>query len=194
MKKYKILIILFICFFSCCYAQTKNEKEEKIEQQQFPKTATPSLNIIKQFEKKIKLYKETDSNKVSYEAKFKYKKQKYSIEFSKEGTLEDIEITVKNKKIDRRILNKINRFLEKNYSKHKLKKTQKQFVFKHKQSQEEFIKATLNGDFKQNPNLEIIAEIKTGNNYLLKEFLFNSEGIHISTKTVSTTSYGHVLY
>jgi hypothetical protein len=48
--------------------------------------------------KRVKFYKESDGDKISFEAKFKYKKQHFSVEFFASGVLEDIEILINKKK------------------------------------------------------------------------------------------------
>ena len=85
---------MFLCFqFS--YTQYKNEREFRIRKSQFPSAAISIIEDNVVGIKRLKFYKETDSNKVSFEAKLKMDKLWYSLEFNKEGVSKNIEILIK---------------------------------------------------------------------------------------------------
>ena len=82
------MLLFFVSFSLYCTAQKsfKYEKEERIEKSVFPKNAIDFLeHTLPKKVRKVKYYKEQDSVKISYETKLKFKKQKYSIEFSEKG-------------------------------------------------------------------------------------------------------------
>lgn len=188
MMKSKNILVLLLLLSSFCFSQTKNEKEERILQKNFPEKTSLSVSLIKLKSKRILFYKETNNTKISFETKFKFNKHRYSIEFSENGTLEDVEKTLKND------LNEIETFFNKNYDKWSLKKVQKQYIFNAKTKQHIFINNILKNEEDSAFNFEIIAEVKEKKSYSLKEFLFDSKGNHLSTKNIATSSYGHVLY
>ncbi|MGB1209944.1 MAG: hypothetical protein ACPG41_00885 [Lacinutrix venerupis] len=188
MMKFKNIFVLLLLLSSFCFSQTKNEKEERILQKNFPEKTSLSVSLIKLKSKRILFYKETNNTKISFETKFKFNKHRYSIEFSENGTLEDVEKTLKND------LNEIETFFNKNYDKWSLKKVQKQYIFNAKTKQHIFINNILKNEEDSAFNFEIIAEVKEKKSYSLKEFLFDSKGNHLSTKNIATSSYGHVLY
>ena len=94
-----ILIGALLCCFSIT-AQTKNEKEFRISLSEFPQNSQEILSAVQDQVKRIRFYKEIDGDQESYESKFKFGKRWFSVEFSKDGVLEDIEVTVKEKQIE----------------------------------------------------------------------------------------------
>lgn len=197
MMKSKNILVLLLLLSSFCFSQTKNEKEERILQKNFPEKTSLSVSLIKLKSKRILFYKETNNTKISFETKFKFNKHRYSIEFSENGTLEDVEKTLKKKEIKKLLkndLNEIETFFNKNYDKWSLKKVQKQYIFNAKTKQHIFINNILKNEEDSAFNFEIIAEVKEKKSYSLKEFLFDNKGNHLSTKNIATSSYGHVLY
>lgn len=92
-----IFLMLSITFTATAIGQTKNEKEERIKKEVFPKIALLTLNDLPQSSKRLKFYRETDGDKKSYEAKFKLNRKIYSIEFNSQGQLEDVEVKIKKK-------------------------------------------------------------------------------------------------
>jgi hypothetical protein len=72
--------------------QAKIEREERIKSRDVPSEARNWLRDAYEGGKKVKWYQETNEEGVSYEAKFKWKREFYSVEFSVEGLVLDIEI------------------------------------------------------------------------------------------------------
>lgn len=174
--------------------QTKNEKEERIQNKDFPITAKNILESLPDNYKRLKLYKETDGDKQSFEAKFKYKKKRYSLEFSREGQIEDIEVLTKFNTLQKSIRIQIKAYFNKNFIKHKFIKIQKQFVYDHVLDERTFVKNVLSQTSRATCNFEIIAEVKSDDNRIIKEFTFNAIGTFVNFRILNTTSYEHVLY
>jgi len=128
-KKITILLLIFLCFESFSFAQYKYEREYRIRKVQFPEKALSYIEDKLTDAKKIRFYKETDSLKESYEAKFKKERLWYSIEFDKDGTLEDIEILIKPVDIPEETFAAINTYLTNNFIKYRIRKIQQQYPF-----------------------------------------------------------------
>ena len=190
---HKILVIL-LCFGQLALGQTKNEKEERIKLSSFPMMAQKVIETLPKDCKRLKFYKETDGEKHSFEAKFKYQGQRYSLEFSESGSVEDIEVETKLKAISAKIGSNIESYFDSTYTKHKLIKIQEQYVYASKISASRFIAQVLRKDSGLAPNFEIIAEVKTNKERYLGEFTFNTEGTFISFRTINPGAYEHVLY
>lgn len=124
MRKLLISILLSLC---ACYSfsQTKIEKETRIKSSLIPKNAINYIDSLSL--KKVKWYKETNTNSYSYEAKFKYNKQLYSIEFDSLGNLSDIEVNVKLKMLAQNAQKAICNKLDSVFEKCKIIKIQKQY-------------------------------------------------------------------
>ena len=106
----------------------KHEKEERIEAKMFPKKALELLqHTLPEKTKKVKYYKEQDSLKISYEIKLKFKGNSFSIEFDKDGTLEDVEVIIKKREISTETYDKIKSYLNNQYDSFRIKKIQRQY-------------------------------------------------------------------
>ncbi|WP_042244306.1 hypothetical protein [Jejuia pallidilutea] len=190
--KYSILLFLMCVSFS--FSQSKNEKEERIPISQFPEVARNYFNNFSYKVKYLKFYRETDGDKVSFEAKFKIKKLYYSIEFDINGKLEDIEIVIKEKHIPKHTHANINAYFNAHYKKTRFIKIQKQYVNYTNQSDKSFIQHIVEHPNDKHTHFEIIAEIKTDETRELREFTFNKDGKFESFRKVTSSSYDHALY
>jgi len=189
-----ISIIAFLIGTHLALSQTKKEKEERINLSEFPSKAQNVLSKFPKDCKRIKFFKETDGNKQSFEAKFKYNEHRYSLEFSSEGIIEDLELCVKLNAIEDSSQDQIKEHFKSSYLKYKLIKIQKQFVFNQNLDSDTFVAQVLYQESTDIINYEIIAEVKTKDGRELREFTFNHKGFFINFRVVEPSSYEHVLY
>lgn len=191
------LLFTFLLLLICSHgliSQTKNEKEERIHITEFPENAKKIIDQLPENCKRLKLYKETDGNIQSFEAKFKFQKRYYSLEFSKTGAIEDIEVLIKFKDINPTTKSQIESYYKDYYKKHKFMKIQKQFVYDDKSDPSKFVSEVLSKNHSAEINYEIIAEVKTKETREVREFTFNTNGSFINSRVVIPSSYEHVLY
>lgn len=187
-------IILSLLFMGTCIAQNKYEREYRIRKDQFPVVAKDLLHQYTKDAKRLKFYKETDSAKVSYEAKFKKDRLWYSIEFDTEGNLEDIEITIQPLDIPSETLANITSYFENNFIKHRIKKIQQQYVVEDTVALKETLRNAFQNLLLPSLNYEIIAACKENKAYLQYEILFDAEGNFKNKRKRLPPNYDHVLY
>ncbi|WP_243473718.1 hypothetical protein [Winogradskyella sp. MH6] len=192
MKTKILLVLIFICQF--VFSQIKNEKEERITESEFPEAAIAVVNNLPDDCKRLKFYKETDGEKQSFEVKFKYNRKRYSLEFSEDGVIEDLEVLTKFKTINEEKKSKIEDYFKSRFNKYKLIKVQKQFVYHEKLDALSFANDILNNTSTEAPNFEIIAEVKTNKKRDIREFTFDESGTFVNFRILNPTSYEHVLY
>ncbi|WP_231555176.1 hypothetical protein [Cellulophaga sp. Hel_I_12] len=192
MMKFKFLGVLFFLVTITTTAQVKYEREFRIKKSQFPAIAHQVLKNNLQGAKRLKFYKEIDSTNISYEAKFKKSRLWYSIEFNKEGVLEDIEITINEVDIPNETFDKIHHFLTTNFISYKIKKIQQQYV--NNGDEAKVIKDAFQNLMLPYINYEIMCSGKKDKAYQDFEILFNSEGIFKSIRKSLPANYDHVLY
>ncbi|MBU2947877.1 hypothetical protein [Zobellia uliginosa] len=190
-----LLFLMLFVFLSTgtTFAQIKSEREHRIKKSQFPENARLFLHQKLVNAKRIRFYKEIDGNKVSYEAKFKKDRLRYSIEFNTEGILEDIEIEIQPVDIPNDTYTKITKYLENNFKKFRVKKIQQQYI-----SDGEDIDQTLKEAF-QNlmlPSIkyELVVNGKKEKEFEQFEILFNADGKFELIKKALPPNYDHVLY
>lgn len=192
MKKFSL--IFYILTINFCFSQVKNEREERIERSNFPKIAQHYFDKFIGESKYLKFYKETDGKKISYEAKLKINGRHYSVEFDTEGKLEDVEIIIKERHIAKEARQKINYYLSKQYKKSRLLKIQKQYINDCKLTDKAFIAQIIENPGPNYIHYEIIAEVITKDERLLKELTFTDKGRFIGERVVTFSSYDHALY
>ncbi len=182
---------ILILFTHSMWSQTKDEREFRVEMHAFPVVGQSILKELPKTVKRLKLYKEIDGEKISYEAKFKYKKNRYSLELDTNGTIEDIEMIVKEKSLP---MDVIELYFQSHYIKFTIIKIQKQLVNSSSKSDSDFLKDVLEGSHEHEVNFEIIAATKTDSSRAVMEFLFTESGTFVNSRVLKPTSYEHIMY
>lgn len=190
-----IILCAFLLFCGCfSFAQYKYEREYRIRKVQFPEKALGYIQEKLTEAKRIRFYKETDSTKISYEAKFKKDRLWYSIEFDEQGGLEDIEIIIKPLDIPDEALGRIQEYLSQNFKKYRIRKIQQQYPFSEGEEPETTIKNAFQNLMLPSINYELIVAGKKEKNFEQFEALFDAEGSFRSMRKSLPPNYDHVLY
>jgi len=189
----KIILASFLFCFQLAHSQYKYEKEHRILKSQFPTEAIAIIEENITDYKRIKFYKETDSIKISYEAKLKKDKLWYSIEFNEYGKLEDIEILIKSTDIPNDTYSNIESYLNNNFTKYRIKRLQQQYPLTNDSFDEIFKNAFQNLILPSN-NYEIVVVGRKEKGYLDYEILFDADGNFKQIRTSLPPNYDHVLY
>jgi len=191
----KLVIPFFLLF--CTFvasSQNKYEREFRIKKSQFPQKAIALISKELKGARHLKFYKEIDSSKSSFEAKFKKDKLWYSVEFDNNGVFEDVEINVKAVDIPTDTFTGILNHLEKTFSKYRIKKIQQQYPFQKEESIEKTIKNAFQNLLLPTINYELIIAGKKEKEYFDYELLFNAKGEFISIRKSLPPNYDHILY
>jgi len=183
MNVYKTLVVFFAVIFVpfCAFTQTKFEKEYRIKPEEVPEKARQFL-YSHEINFSEKWYFEENKLGNSVEAKLKYNKKKYSVEFDTLGTIQDIEVETDFNEIAESTQSKITTSLQKSFSKYKIRKLQVQYSGEIK-SFIHFLKST-------NPmknfmvRYELIVKGKNKDGIELYEITFNENGEMIKTEKI----------
>jgi len=108
-------------------SQTKIEIEQPISKDSVPELAKSYISTNYN-PKKIKWILEQNAFNTSIEAKFCLNKEKYSVEFNTDGTLQDVEIIKKFKTLEKSLQLKISSHLEELFVRHRILKLQIQYI------------------------------------------------------------------
>ena len=192
--KIKITTLLFLLFVSSAIAQNKFEREHRIRKVQFPEKALGYIQEKLTNAKRIKYYREIDSSKVSFAAKFKKDRLWYSIEFAKEGGLEGIEILIKPIDIPDASFAKIEVYLKATFSKYRIRRLKQQYPISEEETAEATVKNAFQNLMLPEINYELLVSGKKEKGFEKFEILFDSEGNLKSNRKSLPPNYDHVLY
>lgn len=192
--KYSPIILFFLCLSHLGWGQqSKYEQEYRITQELFPQKAYALLSEYLDRAKRIRFYKEIDSTKESYEAKFKKGRLRYSVEFDIDGTLEDVEFIIKKDDVPEETWHNILSYLDTHFPKFRLRKIQQQHPLVHQDP-----KKTLHDAFQNlilpHVNYELVFSAKKEKRFQTYEALFNSEGKLVKLQKSFPPSYDHIQY
>lgn len=191
--KYKFFFIFL--FIGCAIsAQNKQEREYRILKSQFPKKALAQIQEKLEDAKRIRFYKEIDIKKSSYEAKFKKDRLWYSIEFSENGELEDIQIVIKPIDIPEDVFLNITTYLKTNFTKYRIRKIQQQYSVNDLEDTETTIKNAFQNLMLPSINYELVIAVKKEKTYDQFDILFDAEGAFKNLQKLLPPNYDHVLY
>lgn len=175
------------------HAQNKYEREYRIKKSQFPEKALSCLGDRLEDARRLRYYREIDSAKTSYEAKFKKDRLKYSVEFDEEGNLEDVEIEINSVDIPNESFSKITGYLSTNFRKYRIRKIQQQYPVG-KNNIETTLKNAFQNLLLPSLNYELIVSGKKEKSYAQYEILFNAQGSFVKIRKSLPPNYDHVLY
>lgn len=191
--KFALFIILFFTL-GTAIGQDKMEREYRIKKSQFPKAGLRILEVELGKVKRLRFYKERDSNEISYEAKFKKDRLWYSVEFSKVGDLEDIEVTIQELDIPKDSWQQLNSYLNDKFAQFRIKKIQQQYISLKEQSTAKTFRQAFQNLILPHINYEIIVSGKTEKGFEDFEILFDAEGNFKTIRKSLPPNYDHILY
>jgi hypothetical protein len=190
-----VIFLLFLLMNTCLgMAQNKYEREFRIRKDQFPAVAHDLIQEYIRDAKRLRFYKEVDSAKTSFEAKFKKDRLWYSVEFDEEGNLEDIEILIEPVDVPSDTFAKIEQYLKGKFSKHKITRLQQQYLATPKEPVEKTLKNAFQNLMLPYINYELMVSGKKDKSYVQFEILFDAQGNFLMQRRSLPPNYDHVLY
>lgn len=188
-----IICFLALLFASQGWSQNKYEQERKIPKTEFPSNAYQLISNYLESAKRIRFYRETDSVKQSFEAKFKKGRLHYSVEFDELGVLEDVEFRIKEADIPEESWANITLYLQKEFSKFRIVKIQQQYPAGNNSS-EKTLEQAFQNLMLPHINYELVFSSKNNKGFQTYEALFNAGGSLVKLRKSLPPSYDHVLY
>ena len=170
----RLIVILCLIFFAVSgYSQVKFEKEERILREEAPADAISFVDSMN-LNNKVKWFRETGYSTISFEAKTKHKGKRISVEFSENGTFEDIEIEISTDEIPRKTYNNVSDYLLASHEKYKIDKVQIQYTGEPNIVLSYFLTEEASNDLLI--NYEIVINTKADGAFARFEYLFDKDG------------------
>ena len=158
-----------------------------------PANALDKLNGFWNDEKKADFYRQSDGKKISYEVKFDWEGHLYSVEFDSSGTLIDIEQLLEFDELPETLRNTITEEIDKQYSKFKITRVQRQFSSRNNSGKTKVIEEFLERNFKA-LSIRYEVEIDGQNKEELGSFelLFDANGNLIQKRKIVRRSLDNI--
>ena len=188
-----LAIVFFVAFNSSVGQTRKMERETRAKKSEVPERAIAFIESISH-DVSPKWFWEGIMFPTSYEAKFKFNKAKYSIEFDTLGNLEDVEILAVYEDLPLVVRNEVDESLLEIYEKSKITRVQTQWSGK-----ENDIITAINNNFsfastQLTVRYEIELKLKQEGRWRLEEWTVDANGKIISQVIVVTPRTDHLEY
>ena len=187
-----LLIVCFLISFTSFSQEKKLEKEERIKASGVPDAVKSLIAPYTEGARRVRYYSEFNGTTKSFEVKFVLYKNHFSVEFSKDGQLEDVEVIRCFTELPKNVQDEIVKYLYPNDN-FKIKKNQKQFLSKKIPDSEVLDAAIKNQDITK-IRYELIVQIKKEGEWTTFEMLFDEDGKFVSQREVIDRSEDHLLY
>lgn len=190
----KKTIALVSCLLFCWvgFAQQKFEKESRIKQEDVPENARAYVESLFSDGPSVKWYREESLNGISVEGKTKQEEGIYSIKFTTEGQLLDVELTRSFDDLPQEIQEEIEDYFSDHFDRYRIKKVQVQWVGDADILRGVIKRKDFDQDFQTNYEIEFSGrKDRKSNPY---EALFDQEGDHIETQEIIPRNISHLLY
>lgn len=194
MMKYKLLFLLTLCFVFTISAQNKREREHRIRKIQFPEKALHNIKKELANVKRIRFYKEIDSNEVRYIAKFKKDRLKYGIQCDVDGNLKSIEFNIQSVDIPEDTYKEMSQYLKGHFSKYKIRKMKQQYLITNREDVEATVESAFQNLILPLIRYELIVTGKAKDSYELYIAHFDAVGNLQVIKESLPPNYDRVLY
>ena len=188
----RLLCTLFIfVMIGSAIGQTKYEKEVRIKEDAVPENAREFIDGLN-FDKKIRWYMEFGLETTTIEAKTKFKGKRYSIEFSKDGELEDVEVGIKWNNTAGEVRAKIDDYLTLKYKRYTIDKIQVQYTGD-QGSISDFVRGQKDSEG-LTVNYEMVFHTRVDKHYKKFEYLFSSSGEYLKSSEIVQKNSDNIEY
>jgi len=164
---------------SLLFAQVKWEREYRIHPRSVPEKATRFIDSAN-LESRVKWYAEESHDGKTYEAKFKFRNRKHSVEFSESGHVLDIEVELKLSELPESWAISFDKALSGHFTRIRIVKIQIQYT----DSLMEYLRNGSGSTSKA--NYEVVVRGYKGRDFRFYEATVDSAGALISLKEIVT--------
>lgn len=198
--KEKLLFLLISLMLagvsSLAQSDTKREFEQSVKPGQVPEAILNVLTPFIEQGRRIKYFKESDGENISWEIKMRYQGRQFSIEFYEDSRLKNIEELVGWNRLERGPRNSLGAFFESNYQRFRIKRFQKQYIPDKDQEVGTFISKVLSVEGLPPDGYEVEAEVrsKETREFGFFEYLFDQDFQLISKRKIIPVPDGNLLF
>ncbi len=188
------MILLALTGLHPLSAQVKTEREYRIRKEQFPTAALELLGNRLDDVRRLRFYREVDSNRVSFEMKFKKDRLHYGVEFTPEGVLASIEVQIKPVDIPEDSWASVQAALSDRFTKFRVRRIRQQYPRAAFESDEQTLRNAFQNLLLPELRYELALQARTDQGQMQYLALFDSEGTLLSLRKALPANYDHILY
>lgn len=185
-----IFLLLHLAHFGL--AQNKVEQEIRIHANEVPQKVLPVVDYFNLSKRRVKWYLEIGTEGRSIEAKFMHNSAEYSLEFSMDGTFEDIEVVIPFSSIDASVKNELSHHLDSLFSKYTVQKTQAQYTGDPRDIAARF--ENKSDGHSVNVKYELVVNTKLKGAFKQYECLFSEQGELLKLAEIVQRNTDHIEY
>jgi hypothetical protein len=195
-RQYFLLPFLLLSAGNALAQAVKNEMETSIQPNQMPEKAMLLLGPVLTDALRVRYFRETDGDLVTYESKLQWKGDFYSIEFEQDGSLLDIEKLVKFRSLPKEIRQQVETQMETEFGRHRIRRTQVQFSagYSGQPDAEIISKFINNAGGELTVRYEIEADGRIGSQIGGYELLFDPDGKLVKRRPIVRRPLDNILY
>jgi signal recognition particle GTPase len=186
-----LLLLLLLFFGSELQGQEKYERESRVRRSEVPAAALAFVDSL-DYTPRVRWYLEEGLSSNSFEAKFKKNQTRYSLEFSEEGRIEDIEKEIHRKDLNPQTRQAISEYLQNDCRRFRLTKIQRQYT-----GSDQALFAWLQQGSRAGTlviRYEIVVRCRSQEGVHLYEYLFDDKGRFLSRSRIVFSKSSHLEY
>lgn len=193
---YFLQLIFFLSGTSAVFGQAeKREVEQSIDKSEMPAIALETLNEFWPNTDNIRYFYETDGDSKTFEAKLEWMEKQYSIEFSDNGYVIDVEQLVDMSEISTETTDAIRSYLEQQFKSVRIIRLQRQFIADDEDETDDidFIDDILEED-EEDYEIRYEMEVEGKSNSIIGAFelLFDESGSFIQRRRIIRRSLDNI--
>lgn len=190
------LLIQLMLFSTAAFSQSeKNEVEDSISNSEMPEKALETLEEFWPDMSDIRFFAQTDGDEETFEAKLEWRGKSFSIEFTSDGNVIDVEQLVEMDEIGTSDREAIESYLESEFKRVRITRLQRQYIADDDDGvdDEDFIDDILEEDEEDYKiRYEIEVEGNTGSEIGAFELLFDQSGEIIQRRRIVRRSLDNI--
>ncbi len=190
MKSSVFLVVIFLLAFQGL-ARPKYEREIRIKEGDVPAMARSFVDSMN-LSGRVRWYKEIGFNRNSIEAKIRSNGQRYSIEFSDDGTFEDVEIEVKVSDILADVYSMMMERLQTDLGRFTIRKVQVQYSGSRNSGLAYFRNRQTHNNI--DIHYEIVVSARVDDSFQLMEYLFTATGEFVHRSKVILRNTDNIVF
>ena len=192
--KFNWLTLLLIIIIPSVQSQVQHERAFRIRKEQFPAESLEPVKTYLEDVKKLRFYKEIDSNRYRYRISFKKERLFYNFDFAQQGAISNIGVLIQPVDIPNDSWKAITNHLQQTFVKYKVRSISQQYPRQAFNSDAETFRTAFQNLILPQLRYGLVVRGKRDGGKRDYEALYNNRGEVVRMRKSLPPNYDHVLY